>query len=154
MKEEVEDADPAGDDADDTDPDADTAPDTPERPADTVAAMDAVNQELRAELDAARQSYRSERATREDVEDALHRLRSNIHSLLSRVRRSRCGIASHHHCHPIPNRHQSHCHQSHRRLIQMIRHPTHRSLIPSHHPMSTPRSPLSIAAAGQRPVSL
>ena len=36
--------------------------------------MDADNQRLRAELDAAQQSFKSERATREEAQDELHRL--------------------------------------------------------------------------------
>ena len=45
--------------------------------------MDAENQKLRAELDAARQSFRSERVAREEVQDVLHRLRTDITLMLS-----------------------------------------------------------------------
>ena len=41
------------------------------------------NQALRAELDAARQSFRSERAAREEVQDVLHQMRADITRLLS-----------------------------------------------------------------------
>ena len=53
------------------------------RPVDPVTQVDAENQNLRAELDAARQSYKQERMAREEAQDALHRLRSDIIKLLS-----------------------------------------------------------------------
>ena len=84
-----EDADPdAGegtDTAEDTEDAGGSAPDAPEkdtRPVDPVAEIDAANQKLRIELDTVRQSYRSERAAREEMQDALHRLRSDITRLL------------------------------------------------------------------------
>jgi hypothetical protein len=72
---------PAGEDAEDADPDADE----PEKdtPIDPVAQMDAENQKLRGELDAARQSFKSERAAREELQDALHRLQVDITRVLS-----------------------------------------------------------------------
>jgi hypothetical protein len=89
------DADPdADEDKEDVEPDADEstedaaglAPDAPEkdtRPVDPVAPMDAEITKLRTELDTARQRIKSERAAREEVQDALIRLRSDIARVLS-----------------------------------------------------------------------
>lgn len=78
---------PAGhteNDAEDTDADEPDAPiEDTRRPVDPVAKVDAENQNLRAELNAARQSFKQERMAREEAEDALHQLRSNIPRLLS-----------------------------------------------------------------------
>ena len=78
---------PAGNtekDAADTDADEPDAPiEDLRRPVDPVTQVDAENQNLRAELDAARQSYKQERMAREEAQDALHRLRSDIIKLLS-----------------------------------------------------------------------
>ena len=68
-------------DAEDADPDTDE-PDE-DTTVDPLAQMDADNQRLRTELDAARQSYKSERAAREEAQDALHRLRADITLVLS-----------------------------------------------------------------------
>ena len=75
---------PAGEVAEDTDADADE-PDASVEDirVDPVAQMDAENQKLRAEVDVARQSFKSERAAREEVQDALHRLRADITRILS-----------------------------------------------------------------------
>jgi hypothetical protein len=50
---------------------------------DPLAQMDSENLKLRAELDTARQSFKSERAAKEELQDALHRLRSDITRVLS-----------------------------------------------------------------------
>ena len=68
-------------DAEDADPDTDE-PDE-DTTVDPLAQMDADNQRLRTELDAARQSYKSERAASEEAQDALHRLRADITLVLS-----------------------------------------------------------------------
>ena len=52
-------------------------------PIDPVAQIFEENQALRAELSAARQSFRSERAAREEVQDVLHQMRADITRLLS-----------------------------------------------------------------------
>ena len=83
---------PAGEDAEDADQGADE-PDE-DTPVDPVAKMDAENQKLRVELDAARQSFKSERAAKEEVQDALHRLRADITRVLC-TRRRRCGTPCH-----------------------------------------------------------
>ena len=72
---------PAGQDANKpAEPVADTQVDPP---IDPVAQIFEENQALRAELDAARQSFRSERAAREEVQDVLHQMRADITRLLS-----------------------------------------------------------------------
>ena len=77
------------DEADDSEPD-EPAPGEPEpdEPApdtavDPVAKLDAEIGRLKSKLAAARQSFRSERAQREEVQDALLRLRVDITRLLS-----------------------------------------------------------------------
>ena len=69
---------PAGEDADQIP--GELGEDTP---VDPLALMDSENQQLRAELDTARQSFKSERAAKEEVQDALYRLRSDITRVLS-----------------------------------------------------------------------
>lgn len=75
---------PAHEDAEDAAPDAEE-PDAPDEDTrvDPVAQMDAENQRLRVELDAARQSFETERTAREEVQDALHCLRTDIARVLS-----------------------------------------------------------------------
>ena len=75
---------PAGEDADQNpdEPGEDTDQ-NPDEPVDPLAQMDSENQKLRANLEAARQSFRLERAAKEEVQDALYRFRSDITRLLS-----------------------------------------------------------------------
>jgi hypothetical protein len=78
---------PTGEDAEATadakDGHADDAEDDPVAPIDPLAQMDSDNQKLRADLNAAQQRFKSERAAREEVADALARLQSDITRLLS-----------------------------------------------------------------------
>ena len=78
-----------GSEPDEPEPDK-LEPDEPEpkKPVDPVAKMDAEIGRLKSELDAARQSFRSERAQREEVQDALNRLRADITWLLSASEKS------------------------------------------------------------------
>ena len=81
----------AADDSEPDEPEPDKLePDEPEpkKPVDPVAKMDAEIGRLKSELDAARQSFRSERAQREEVQDALNRLRADITWLLSASEKS------------------------------------------------------------------